>query len=209
MIRIISIQLLTAALFLFAGCGGNTSKKNAEQKDSAQVISEQKKETSQANEFNSEEGLQVSVSSLKDLNMAGVRVSIPYSDITSVMKKEMPGLLSFIAEKKKTMTGPVYVVLNETPEKTNSKIEVFIGIPVNNVSGIQDEKVMNIKASSYYRMEANASPGEGLKAHTDLQKSLKNKGLTFNYPVLETYRETQNSEMVQILSKTILYYPKK
>lgn len=211
MIEIKGVNALwVIACLLFASCTGNAVKdKTPVEKDSSKKVQEQSTvAVEQKPAINSESGLQIVNSSLGDLLIAGSRLKVKYSDLTAAIKKEMPGILAMINAQKKTLTGPVYTLITRMPKTPDEVTDFFVGIPVNDLKGISAEKTYTIKKNGYYRMETNASPGEGLKAHQEMIESLNRNKMEFKYPVLETYRETQNSEMVQVLSKTILYYPK-
>lgn len=201
---------IVVTVMLFSACTGNSGKGKTTELGKDSFSTQHNTTVVQQNEaINSESGLQINNASLGDLLIAGRWLKVPYSDLTVAMKKEMPVILDMINSQKKTMTGPVYAVLNKLPETPEQAIEIFIGIPLNDLKGIKTENTYTVKKKTYYKMEANASPGEALKSHREMAESLKKNKLEFEYPVLETYRETQNSEMVQVLSKTILYYPKK
>lgn len=203
----IALVLLIGIFICSCTGNGNKNKESNAVKDS----NKQKAaiEVTKDNAFSTEAGMPVSIVSISDLKLVGFNANSSYAELTKSMKTGMPELLKLISDAHKTMTGPIYVVLDKMPESANSIQSFFIGIPVNDVAGIENTKTRIIKGNKYFKMEANAAPGEAIEAHKALQRSINSNKFEFDFPILETYRETPNSEMVQVLNKTIVYYPNK
>lgn len=196
-LRYYSISVLVPSLILFScGSNGKQTEENNSMKDSVKSILADRL---------SGDSFYLSKRSLPAFHLIGKNVSGKYTDLTASLKKELPQVLQLVNSNKKTLTGPFYIIHKVMP-KSSEESSFFIGIAVNNTDGIQANNKLELPASDFYLFESMNEMGMGLNSFEKAENILKQNKITFQYPIIETFKESKNTEMVSSLNHQLIYY---
>lgn len=189
---------------LLFSCSGSTSKK---QEDTAIAENKASGKTQDRKIIAADAQKLVEEVQLKPMILFGKEMNINYEKISQALTNEIPGMMAVLAQKKAVITGSFYIAIKEKPV-SGKPCRVFIGIPIKNVVEANGYSTLQVKGGTYIRTLVNAEPGTGLLNHEKTMAMAEKLKFKIDFPFLETYSETRNSDMATVISKATFYYPK-
>ena len=194
---------LVPFITLLWGCSGPAAKTK---KDSLATVKQSETEAKQPAVVTADEQKLVDLVNLKPLLLFGKEVKTEYAKIQQLLAAEIPGMMTVLAQKKAVIKGSYYIALPEEPQ-SGKETRVFIGIPVNKELSATGYSMLKIPSGEYIRTQVTAEPGTALMNHQNIRNTLEKLKIKTDFPILETYSETRNSDMTTVISKASFYYP--